>query len=475
MNFAEYRRHDAVGLAQLVAQRDVSAGELLDTALARVAAINPKLNAVVQNLEPMARRAIADGLPKGPFAGVPYLLKDVTTQLAGSVTSGGSHVFAKTVALDDSALVADYKRAGFAIFGKTNTPEFGLVGITEPNLWGTTLNPWKPELTCGGSSGGAASAVAAGIVPAAQASDGGGSIRIPASCCGLFGFKPSRGRISMAPQGEGWGGLTVLHAVTRSVRDSAAILDACCGPEMGDPYYLAPPAKPFAGEVGRAPGPLRIGLVTTNVYGEPLEKACETALLDAAKLCESLGHKVEEIGKPPGVDGLIEAVMTVVCTAMAANLDREAARRGRPIGDGEIEPITRLLYERAKTFTGVQYAQAIQAMHAISRGVAAWAGKYDVVMLSTLGTLPLPVGILKNGLDGLEAITQRFYKFGPNTQVFNISGQPAMSVPLAWTDDGVPVGIQFAGRVGDEATLFRLAGQLEQARPWFDRTPPELP
>jgi len=474
MNFAEYRRQDAVGLAQLVAQRDVTAEELLDAALARMAAVNPKLNAVVQNLEPMARRAIADGLPKGPFAGVPFLLKDVTTLLAGAITTGGSRVFAKTVALDDSALVANYKRAGFAIFGKTNTPEFGLVGITEPELWGATLNPWNFGVTCGGSSGGAASAVAGGILPAAQASDGGGSIRIPASCCGLFGFKPSRGRISMAPGGEGWGGLTVLHAVTRSVRDSAAILDASCRPEPGDPYSLAPPATPFAGEVGRDPSSLRIGLLTTNVYGQPLEAPVEAGLRDAAKLCESLGHKVEEIGTPPGVSGLIEAVMVVISTAMAANLDREAMRRGREIGEGEIEPITRILYERAKTFTGVQYARAVQAMHAITREASAWSAPYDVILLSTLGTMPLPVGLLKGGLGNIDSLTERFYKFGPNTQLFNMTGQPAMSVPLAWSADNIPIGIQFAGHVGDEATLFRLAGQLEKARPWFDRTPPEL-
>src|SRR5271154_961584 len=462
MNFAEYRRQDAVGLAQLVAQRDVTAEELLDAALARMAAVNPKLNAVVQNLEPMARRAIADGLPKGPFAGVPFLLKDVTTLLAGAITTGGSRVFAKTVALDDSALGANYKRAGFAIFGKTNTPEFGLVGITEPELWGATLNPWNFGVTCGGSSGGAASAVAGGILPAAQASDGGGSIRIPASCCGLFGFKPSRGRISMAPGGEGWGGLTVLHAVTRSVRDSAAILDASCRPEPGDPYSLAPPATPFAGEVGRDPSSLRIGLLTTNVYGQPLEAPVEAGLRDAAKLCESLGHKVEEIGTPPGVSGLIEAVMVVISTAMAANLDREAMRRGREIGEGEIEPITRILYERAKTFTGVQYARAVQAMHAITREASAWSAPYDVILLSTLGTMPLPVGLLKGGLGNIDSLTERFYKFGPNTQLFNMTGQPAMSVPLAWSADNIPIGIQFAGHVGDEATLFRLAGQLEK-------------
>ena len=475
MNFSEYRRHDAVGLAQLVAQRDVSAEELLDTALARTAAVNPKLNAIVQLLEPMARKAIAAGLPKGPFAGVPFLLKDVTTQLAGAVTSGGSRVFAKgPAALDDSALVADYKRAGFAIFGKTNTPEFGLVGITEPEAWGPTLNPWNLGLTCGGSSGGAASAVAAGIVPAAQASDGGGSIRIPASCCGLFGFKPSRGRISVAPLGEGWGGLTVLHAATRSVRDSAVILDASCRPELGDPYFLAPPETPFAQEVGCDPKKLRIGLITTNIYGQPLDKPVEVALRDAVKLCESLGHTIEEISPPPGVDALINSVMVVICTAMASNLDREAMRRGRAIGDDEIEPVTKLLYERAKTFTGVQYAQAVQAMHALNRQAAAWSAPYDVLMLSTLGTLPLPVGILKNGLGDIDAITERFYRFGPNTQLFNVTGQPAMSVPLAWDENNTPIGIQFAGRVGDEATLLRLAGQLEKARPWFDRVPPEL-
>ena len=474
MDFAEYRRHDAVGLADLVARRDVSSAELLDVALARAAAVNPKLNAVARMLEPLARRAIADGLPNGPFAGVPFLLKDVTTQLAGAATSGGSRVFAQMKAVDDSALVADYKRAGFVIFGKTNTPEFGLVGITEPELWGATLNPWNLELTCGGSSGGSASAVAAGIVPAAQASDGGGSIRIPASCCGLFGFKPSRGRVSMAPGGEGWGGLTVLHALTRSVRDSAAILDASCRPEVGDPYWLAPPKTPFADDVSRDPRPLRIGLITTNMYGAALDTECETALRDSARLCESLGHNVEEIGTPPGVEGLIDAVMTAVCTNMAVNLEREAARRGRAIADDEIEPITRMLYERAKTFTAIQYTQAIQAMHAMSRKVAAWGERFDVVMLSTLGTLPLPVGLLKSGLGDLDAITARFYKFGPNTQLFNVTGQPAMSVPMAWGERDTPIGIQFAGRYGDEATLFRLAGQLERATPWFHRTPPEL-
>ena len=242
---------DATGLAEPVACGDVTAGELLDLPASRLDAVNPTLNAVVSDLEPQARGAIADGLPQ-PFTGVPFLLKDVTTQMAGAVTSAGSRLFAEAVASEDSGLVAAYKRAGLVIFGKASTPEFGLVGVTEPALFGATLNPWNLGLTCGGSSGGSASAVAAGIVPAAQASDAGGSIRIPASCCGLFGLKPSRGRVSMAPAGEGWGGLTVLHALTRSVRDSAALLDASCEPQVGDPYWLPKPQTPFADEVGRA-------------------------------------------------------------------------------------------------------------------------------------------------------------------------------------------------------------------------------
>ncbi|HEY5410197.1 MAG TPA: amidase, partial [Caulobacteraceae bacterium] len=255
MNQAEYQAHDAVGLAELVATRQVSPGELLDAALARVEAVNPTLNAIVVDCAAQARAAIAEGLSQGPFTGVPYLLKDITTQMAGVPTSAGARLFANSVPAKDSALVSAYRRAGLVIFGKTNTPELGLVGITEPALFGPTLNPWNLERTCGGSSGGSASAVAGGIVPAAQASDGGGSIRIPASCCGLFGMKPSRGRVSMAPAGEGWAGFTVLHALTRSVRDSAALLDVSCLPEAGDPYALAPPEVEFAREARCDPHP----------------------------------------------------------------------------------------------------------------------------------------------------------------------------------------------------------------------------
>ncbi len=468
----EYQRYDAVGLAELVRSRDVSPTELLDTALARVAEVNPALNAVIMTLGQNARNAIHEGLPNGPFRGVPFLLKDVTTRLAGAATTSGSRVFLDNVAPIDSALVADYKRAGFVIFGKTNTPEFALTGVTEPDLYGTTLNPWNSKVTCGGSSGGAAAAVASGIVPAAQASDGGGSIRIPAACCGLFGLKPSRGRVSMSPIGEGWGGLTTLHAITRSVRDSAAILDASCRVEAGDPYWLGAPTTPYAQEVKREPGKLAIGMVTCNLYGRPLTPPCASALVDAAKLCESLGHSVQEIAPPPGLEGMTDLMMALAGTAVAVTLENEVTRRGRPISEGEIEPLTRLVYERAKTISATQYVQAVQAMHAIGRRTVEWMGKFDVMLTTTLGMMPIPVGTVKEFLTDLSALVAKLHDFGPNTPLFNVSGQPAMSVPLTWSDDGIPIGIQFVGRPADEATLFRLAAQLERARPWFDRRPP---
>ncbi len=474
MNAAEYQSLDAVGLADLVARREVSAGEVLDAAMARLHQVNPKINAVILDREAEARAAIAEGLPAGPFAGVPFLIKDITTQMRGAPTTSGSRVFAHDVAPADSALVALYRKAGFVLFGKTNTPEFALVGITEPELFGATLNPWSLGRTCGGSSGGAAAAVAAGIAPAAQASDGGGSIRIPASCCGLFGLKTSRGRVSMAPLGESWGGLSVLHAETRSVRDSAAILDISCAPQPGDPYFIAPPATPFAAEVGRDPGKLRIGMLLCNLLGGPLEGEVADAVAEAGRLCESLGHTVEEVRPPTDLSALTPAALTIIATAVVNSLDTEAERRGRPIAQDEVEWVTWTLYEQGKAFTARQYLQAVRATHAMARATAPFFERYDMMLLSTLGRLPLPIGLLNDGPGDLDALVAKFYDFGPNTQLFNVTGQPAMSTPLAWSREDIPIGIQFAGRFGDEATLLRLAGQLEQARPWAARRPPEI-
>jgi Asp-tRNA(Asn)/Glu-tRNA(Gln) amidotransferase A subunit family amidase len=467
MQFEDYRRHDAVGLAELVARREVSPAELLDAAADRMAAVNPKINAVVQDL---TQRARSETTPDGPFHGVPFLLKDLGNTLAGTRTTRGSRLYAQSEpAAADSALVSLYRAAGLAILGKTNTPEFGLWPVTESELLGPCRNPWDLSRTSGGSSGGAASAVAAGVTPAAHASDGGGSIRIPASACGLFGLKPSRGRVSFAPAGEGWAGASIQHAVTRSVRDSAALLDVACRPQPGDPYFLPPPDVPFAEEVRREPGRLRIAFTTEALQSSGLDPECRAAVLDTARLCERLGHSVEEAKVPGDVAAMRDAAGRVIAASVAADLDAEAERRGRPIGDDEVEGLTLANYRRGQKISGSAYVRGLAATHAYGRAVASLFESYDVLLLSTLGRPAIPIGWL---FEDPRAIGERVFDFMPNTQPFNNTGQPAMTVPLAWSRSGLPIGMQFVGRTGEEARLFRLAGQLEQAQPWFDKLPP---
>jgi len=475
MNHGEYERHDAVGLAALVARREVSPDELLDAALARLEAVNPAINAVILNLADEARAAIRAGLPEGPLRGVPYLIKDLTTQMKGVPTRAGATLFNDVPpAAADSALVAAYRDAGLVLFGKTNTPEFALQPVTEPVLFGPSRNPWALDRTPGGSSGGASAAVAAGIVPAAQASDGGGSIRIPAACCGLFGLKPSRGRVSMAPVGEGWGGLSALHAVTRSVRDSAVLLDASSRPQPGDPYWLAPPARPFGEEVGRDPGRLRIafhrGALATGLASTEVSFAVD----EAARLCADLGHDVEEVALPFDFAGAAAAGGVLVATAIAATVDGEADRRGRAVAEQEVEALSWRLYQQGKSVPARDYVRALATIHRFGRELGGLMNRYDVLLTSTLGTPPVRIGELSSTSTDVGEYMRVFSAFMPNTQPFNHSGQPAMSVPLAWTDDGLPVGVQFAAATGNEALLFRLAGQLESAKPWADRRPPAL-
>jgi Asp-tRNA(Asn)/Glu-tRNA(Gln) amidotransferase A subunit family amidase len=467
MDFQEYRRHDAVGLAALVARREVSAADLLDAASSRAAEVNPQINAVTSDLTDRARRE--EPASGALLAGVPFLLKDLGATLTGTVTSGGSRLFARDRAEADSALVRLYRGAGLAIFGKTNTPEFGLWPVTEGDFLGVCRNPWDLSRTPGGSSGGAAAAVAAGIVPAAHASDGGGSIRTPASCCALFGLKPSRGRVSFAPQGEGWAGASVQHAVTRSVRDSAVLLDIACAPQLGDPCFLPRPERPFAEEVGRAPGALRIAFTTDALQAPALDPECAQAVRDTARLLESLGHRVEEAKVPGDFPAMEAAAGLVIAASVAATLDAEAERRGRPIAEGEVEPLTFATYRRGQTVSGGAYVRALATLHAFGRACQALFETYDVLLLSTLGSPPVPIGSIT---EDVRLIGERLFAFMPNTQAFNNTGQPAMTVPLAWSASGLPIGLQFVGRTGDEATLFRLAGQLEEARPWFDRLPP---
>jgi Asp-tRNA(Asn)/Glu-tRNA(Gln) amidotransferase A subunit family amidase len=468
MRFEDYRRHDMTGLAELVSRREVSAADLLETALARAAAVNPQINAITHDLSDFARRELASAM-EGPFAGVPFLLKDLGAQLAGTVTTGGSRAFKDARAEADSAIVAAYRRAGLVIFGKTNTPEFGLAPVTEPALFGASRNPWNLDHTPGGSSGGASAAVAAGIVPGAHASDGGGSIRVPASACGLFGLKPSRGRVSFAPAGEGWAGASMQHALTRSVRDSAALLDVVCQPQTGDPYFLAPPERPFAHEVGRDPGKLRIAFTTASLASPELDPQCVQAVRDAAALCASLGHDVTEASLPGDLAALSQAAGVIIAASVAATLDAEAERRGRPIGEDEVEFTTWMSYRRGRELSAPQYVQAVAVVHAFGRAVAGLFADYDILLLSTTGRPPPPVGWLT---EDLSQYARRLFSFMSNTQAFNNTGQPAMSVPLAWSAEGLPIGLQFVAPMGEEARLFRLAGQLEQARPWFDRTAP---
>jgi Asp-tRNA(Asn)/Glu-tRNA(Gln) amidotransferase A subunit family amidase len=465
-------RQDGLGLAELVRRREVNAKELLDAVIARVEALNPRLNAVVTRMYDAARAAIGAGLPVGPFTGVPYLLKDIGLLYAGAVTSAGSRAFADAVANHDSEMTSRLKRAGLVIFGKTNTPEMGIATSTEPRLFGPTRNPWDLRYSAGGSSGGAAAAVASGMLPMAHASDGGGSIRIPASCCGLFGLKPTRARNPMGPDaGEGWSGASVGHAITRSVRDSAALLDATSGPDIGDPYWAPPPAGPFLAEVGRDPGRLRVALATTPWNGRRVDPECAEAARAAARLCERLGHRVEEVRPEIDAEALGQATRVIVGANVRAALELRGAARGRAVTEDEVERVTWLRAQDGLAATAADYARSVLVMHRTGRAVARFFTRHDILLTPTLACTPYPLGVLDMSTDDLDAFYDAVLRSIAFTSLFNSSGNPAMSVPLAWSREALPIGVQFVAPFGDEATLFRLGAQLETAQPWADRRP----
>jgi len=473
MKAEEFESFDGLGLAELVRRRDASPAELLDAAVSRVEARNPELNAVVTRMYDQARAAIAEGLPAGPFTGVPYLLKDLGAHYTGAVTSFGSTLFKDFVVDHDSEITARLRRAGLVIFGKTNTPELGLAPSTEPRLFGPTRNPWSLGHSSGGSSGGSAAAVAAGMVPMAHATDGGGSIRIPASCCGLFGLKPTRARNPMGPDaGEGWGGASVGHAVTRTVRDSAALLDATSGPDVGDPYWAPPPVRPFLDEVGRDPGRLRIALTTRPWNGQPVDPECAEAATAAARLCERLGHRVEEA--TPAVDAKLlgEASLIIVSANIRAALEARAAVLGRELAAGDVERLTWARAMNGHTARAADYARSIGVIHRTGRVVARFFTRYDILLSPTMCRPPYPLGVLDLMTENVERYTQAILGAIGFTSLFNSAGCPAMSVPLSWSRAGLPIGVQFAAPFGDEATLFRLGAQLETAQPWATRRPP---
>jgi len=473
MRAEEFGSYDGLGLSDLVRRGDVTAAELLDTAIARVEARNPDLNAVVSRLYDQARAAIASGLPDGPFTGVPYLLKDLGAHYAGAVTSYGSSLFKDFVLDHDSEITIRLKRSGLIIFGKTNTPEMGLAPSTEPRLFGPTRNPWSLSHSAGGSSGGSAAAVASGMVPMAHASDGGGSIRIPASCCGLFGLKPTRARNPMGPDaGEGWGGASTAHAVTRTVRDSAALLDATSGPDIGDPYWAPPPARPFLDEVGRDPGRLRIAITTKPWNGQVVDPECAEATVAAGRLCERLGHDVAEARPDIDAKALSSASFLVVCANIRAALDVRAAMLGREPIPSDVERLTWARATDGHRARASDYARSIGVMHRVGRQVARFFTHYDVLLTPTMCQPPRPLGVLDLMTDDEEAYTQAVLGSIAFTSLFNSAGNPAMSVPLGWSRAGLPIGVQFVAPFGDEATLFRLGAQLEAEQPWFERRPP---
>jgi amidase len=470
--FADYERYDALGLADLVRQRRVSPTALLDAAIERVEARNDTVNAVVLRLYDHARRAVADGLPDGPFAGVPMLLKDLTASLAGVPTTRGSRFFADTPPpAADSEHVRRLKHAGLVIFGRTNTCELGLSLTCEPVLHGPTRNPWDPSRISGGSSGGAAAAVGARMLPVAHASDGFGSIRAPAACCGLVGLKPTRGRNTMAPYtGEGLGGLSTEHAVTLSVRDCAALLDATAGAGPGDPYVAPPPARPFLAEVGAPPGTLRIAVTSKAPNGVSVEPDSLALLDETAVLCADLGHRVERVD--PDIDG--RSVVATFLTLAAANTVVNLASHptaGRPPRAGEVERVTLATARLGERVSAADYVRATQAAHRLGRQMAAFHATYDVLLTPGLATLPPPLGWIDMMMDDVDEYWRRVFAFSPFTVWFNLTGQPAIVLPLGQSAAGLPVAVQIAARYGDEATLFRLAAQLEATRPWFDRRP----
>jgi len=470
--FEEYERHDGLGLAALVRARQVTPEELLEAAVSRVERVNPKVNAVVHRMYEEARAAIRAGPPDGPFRGVPYLLKDLRSQYAGAVTSEGSALFRDAVAEHDSDIVARAKRAGLVVFGKTNTPEFGLATSTEPRLHGPTRNPWNLEHSAGGSSGGSAAAVAAGIVPMAHATDGGGSIRIPASACGLFGLKPTRARTPFGPDlGEGWGGASTIHAITRSVRDSAALLDATCGPAVGDPYWAPPPRGPFLSEVGADPGRLTIA-VTTRAWSDiPIDPECIAAVASAVKLLRDLGHEVCE-ARPEWDDKARALASAIVVGAYTrAQLEARGERLGRVVTAEDVEPMSWARAELGRKATAVDLARAVMTLHRTGRAVGEFFTRYDLLLTPTLWRPPEKLGLISPANPDRDAYMRALTGSVAFTAPFNGTGNPAMSVPLHWGASGLPIGVQFIAAFGDEAMLFRLAAQLEEARPWKDRRP----
>lgn len=472
---------DAVAQADLVRRGEVTAGELVENAISRIETYNPQINAVIHPMFDKARADAKGVLSDGPFRGVPMLLKDLTAHSAGDPFHQGMRMLRDIGWREetDTYLVSSLRQAGFVFVGRTNTPEFGLFPTTEPAAWGATRNPWDQSKSAGGSSGGSAAAVAARMVSVAHANDGGGSIRIPASECGLFGLKPTRARNSVGPDyGEEWAGLVAEHVVTRSVRDSAAVLDVTHGPKPGDPYHAPAPLRPFSEEVGADPGRLRIGLLVSDPNDlTAVHPTCVEAAKSVASLLEELGHDVTEAHPRSLRDPEFVSRFVVVYSAYAGWCLEDVRRKtGKVVEESGCEPATWALAQLSKGNTPADYLMALQHLHVFTRRVREWweVDGYDVLLTPTIPEPPLELGQFVSTPDNLLDVVFRAAAVVPFVAPFNTTGQPAASLPLHWTDEGLPIGVQLVGGFGREDVLFRLSAQLEEARPWAQRRPEGL-
>lgn len=495
--FAEYGQYDALGLAELVRTQEVTPGELVDEAIRRIEAVNPRINSVIHRMYDHARALAAKPLPQGPFTGVPFLIKDLLASYAGEPMSFGSRAMKRYVPDHDSSMVQRFKGAGLIVVGKTNLSELGLSPFTEPKAFGPTCNPWDTTRTPSGSSGGAAASVAARTVPMASGGDGGGSIRTPASACGVFGMKPSRGRNPVGPDyGEIWQGAVAEHVLTRTVRDSAAMLDVTAGPDTGALYHAPPPDGSFLDAVRATPGSLRIAFTTESLLGSHVDRECVRGVERTVELLRELGHEV--VPARPGFDRrtFLRAYITMVAAETAADLDRCGPLLGRRrLPPRQLELETRAMQLLGRKISTPQFIKSCRHLHHVSRIMGRFFadGPYDVFLSPTLAQPPIPIGTMRltvlestalrlfqtlqagnmmRAMGFIDTMADKIFGFSAYCPLFNVSGQPAMSMPLHWTDTGLPVGMHFAAPYAHETTLFQLAGQLENARPWLGRKPP---
>ena len=492
MAFSDYGKYDGLGLAELVRRKQVTPAELVEEAIRRIETHNPKLNAVVLPLYERAREQAKGRLPEGPFTGVPFMIKDLHATLEGVPTSHGNKLWRDIPASITTELVKRWENSGVIVVGKTNTPEFGLTPYTESDTLGPAHNPWDVSRTTGGSSGGSAAAVAARMVPIASATDGGGSIRIPSSACGIFGLKPTRGRTPTGPLiGESWNGFDIDHVLTLSVRDSAAMLDATKGPDVGAPYVI-PDAGPFLDEVGRTPGKLKIAFSSRPMLGKKVHEDCVKGMEETMKLLRDLGHEVVE--DAPTINGEEYSLhfLTIIAAQMRAEMEETAQAVGKKVSLDDFDITTFGTGLFGTLLKASDYVRALRYVQRISREIGRFFENYDLLLTPVLNQPPVKIGALKpsaaeqaqlkliartgqtwilKAMNIIKPLAAQTFEFVPWTPVFNVTGQPAMSVPLHWNDEGLPIGMHFVGKWGDEATLFRLAGQLEKAKPWFDKVP----